>query len=106
MNSSNRQFLSGAIPALVLAAFSVVWALGLFAWPRSGEPVAAFFPPWVSPHSAFVAASSADAQAILGFGRWKTVVIALSDDPAFAARLREAGALVVLRATARSVCMS
>jgi hypothetical protein len=101
MEKSVRRF---GIP-LALAAFSLLWTGGLTMWPRSGDPVAAFFPPWFSPSAALAVTASANAAEIRGFGGWNNVVVAQSDDPAFAQQLRQSGALIVLRASPFTGCV-
>lgn len=86
------------IPAFALAVLGFAWTAGMVMWPRPGEPVAAIFPPWASEEAAVAATSSANAQAILGFGALATIVVARSDDPRFAEELHRLGALFVVRA--------
>lgn len=92
-------------PALLLLVFSLVWGGGMVMRPRADEPMAAIFPPWISSSSAFAAMASVNPQSIRGFGGWGGVIIAQSDDPAFADRLYRSGALLVLRASKLTGCV-
>ncbi|MTJ82817.1 MAG: hypothetical protein F8N37_17655 [Telmatospirillum sp.] len=100
-----RHPVASVLPAVCLGLFSLIWIFQSALGPRPDEPVAAIFPPWTSPEAAVLAMASADAGAILGFGRWPNVIIAQSPDPGFASRLRRSGALIVTRAPRLTGCM-
>jgi len=90
------------LPSLVLFA-SLLGVAALALQPRPDHPVAAVFPPWWSAERAFAAAGSAGG-AVLRDGAWSTLIVAQSPDPQFAARLRAAGALLVLDPQALGTC--
>jgi len=106
MSNAPRRLRDGSLPAMLLAAFSLLWTGGLTIWPRAGEPVAVFFPPWVSSSAAFAGTLAAGAADVRGFGGWSSVVVAQSPDPAFVHQLRHAGAVFVLRASPLTGCAS
>ncbi|MGE5545976.1 MAG: hypothetical protein ACM33T_03695 [Solirubrobacterales bacterium] len=72
--------------------------------PKDGEPVAALFPPSRSAEAAFASTTAAGAQAVQGYGGWRGVVLARSDDPGFVSNLYDHGALLVVRAAAVTDC--
>lgn len=86
------------IPALVLAATSLIVAIAVTAGPRAGEAVAAVFPPWVHGDGAIAAVAGLDPQEIRGFGAVGTIVVARSDDPLFPEKLRQSGAVLIVAA--------
>jgi len=92
-------------PAGMLLAASVLFTGGLTAWPREGEPVAAIFPPGTTGDAAFAGVVSAGAEAVLGTGALRTIVVARSGDPAFIDKLYKTGAFVVVRAPATGDCL-
>jgi hypothetical protein len=93
------------IPAALLAVFCLICAAGQVMRPQPGQAMAALFPPWLSEDLAFAAAVSAGPQEILGRGGWSNVILARSDDVAFAGALRRAGAVLVVRVPRWSGCL-
>lgn len=92
------------VPAALLLAFSVLWAGGLMALPRDGEPVAAIYPP-AAGQGAFTGAVNAGAEAVLGFGAVGNVVVVRSSRPDFVKNLYDSGALAVVRAPVAADCV-
>jgi len=93
------------LPAGLLLAGSVFFTGGLTAWPRDGEPVAAVYPPGTTGDAAFAGVVVAGAEAVLGTGALRTIVVARSDDPGFIDKLYRSGALMVVRAPAKGDCL-
>lgn len=88
--------------ALAIATFAALCLLSLS--PRSGSPITAIFPPWFGLADIMRALETTDAR-LIRTGALEQIVIleqAASDMPA---RLREAGAWLVLDGNALSACM-
>ena len=74
--------------------------------PQDGKPMAAIFPPWHSDQKVFAGVIAAGGRP-LEFGGVAGIVIALGDDPGFAPRLRQFGALLIVdAAVARVLCLT
>jgi len=102
MASSRQRSL---LPALALMAVGTAWVCALTLSPRAGEAVAALFPPGTAQDQALSAAAGAGSAEIVALGNWSPVVLVRSDDPALPARLRAAGAWLVVRAPAAAGCL-
>jgi len=91
--------------ALAMIAAANVVALVVFAGvqlqPRPGQPVAAWFPQ--GDGAAITAVAKAEG-GVLSAGPLRGVIQAQSDAPDFAARLRKAGAILVLASPAGAGC--
>jgi hypothetical protein len=92
------------VPGLVLLSGFLVVAW-LDVRPKPGQPVAAVFPPWWSAARAFTAAAAADGS-VLRTGAWAAIIVTASPDPAFAARLRQAGAWLILNPQGLGTCLA
>lgn len=91
------------LPALGLLAVSFAGLCWLELRPADDNLVAAIFPPWWSEARSIAAVASADG-AILGWGRFRTIVITRSDQPGFAERLHDAGALLLVEPSELTGC--
>jgi len=92
--TSNRTNWAWA-PALGLLAASFAASCWLALRPVDPHFVAAVFPPWWSEARSIAAVVSAEG-ALVGRGGLASIVVTRSDLPDFDARLRQAGALVLL----------
>lgn len=82
----------------------MAWVGALTLSPQPGEPMAAIYPPSVSPAAAMHKVVAAGADAILSVGASRSILIAQSADAFFAKRLRESGAILVVRASIDGYC--
>jgi hypothetical protein len=89
-------------PVVSLVLGLVPIGLGM-SGPRPARPVAVLFPPWWSAERSVAAAARAEL-AILRFGGLPGIVVLAPLTPFAAARLRQAGAWLVLDAEAGSGC--
>jgi len=103
--TASRSFFTRFAPALALMIFSLGWTVGLTVWPRSGQPLAAIFPPSAAGSPALLAVAAAGADEVLTFGGWASVVLVRSNGPDLISRLYDAGALLVLRAPQMTDCL-
>lgn len=101
MLSAMRKF-----PLIICLIIGVVGLAGSIsaAAPNDEDTVAAVFPPWWSASHAFTAASGTGA--IVNGGTFPFVVIVQSKDPGLAARLRAAGALLLLSPLGLGGCLN
>jgi hypothetical protein len=91
------------LPALALLAVSFAASAWLMLRPADGRFVAAVFPPWWDVARSTDAVIAADG-AILGLGGLSSIIVARSDRADFPARLRAAGALLLLDPSQLSFC--
>ncbi len=89
-------------PILVLLLGLVPVGLGV-SGPRAARPVAVVFPPWWSAQRSIAAAARAEL-AILRFGGLPAIVVVAPLTQAAGARLRQAGAWLLLDASAGGGC--
>lgn len=87
-----------------LLALSTVVVVALAAQPRRADRIAAVFPPWQSPAANFAAA--AQAGQVDAAGGFANVLIVRSGRPGLAARLRLAGAWLLLDADLARACLA
>jgi hypothetical protein len=85
---------------ICFAGIAVSIAMGK---PNNGGAIVAVFPPWWSSSRTFIAAS--EAGAILNSGAYPFVVIVQSQSPELGARLRAAGALLLLDPLGMGGCL-
>ena len=97
----HRAFLFAIAVALGSAA-PLGW---LQARPRDGQNVAAVFAPWLGTERAFGLVASAGGE-IVRTGFIGTILVAHSDSPGFAERLRSAGAWMVVDPLALGGCLA
>jgi hypothetical protein len=90
------------IPFALLAG-SVLMIASLAMKPVPDKPVAALFPPWWSAARVIASAAAADG-AIVRFGGFQTILVLAAGGPDLAARLRHAGAWLVLDAGSLGGC--
>lgn len=88
--------------ALGAACATLVMAMSAAAAPTDAARVAAVFPPWWS--SARVMEAAATAGDIAGAGAHSSILIVSSGAPGLAARLRDAGAVVLLSPGLAGLC--
>ncbi len=94
---------SWPLPAALLAVSLIGSAsLGMPA-AAPGRPVAVLFPPWWGSAVSLGAAAAAGGS-VLELGRLPGLVVARSDNPDFSARLRAAGALVLIDPRGLGLC--
>lgn len=86
---SDRLLLWPCAAVLTVCMLAVVV---LASWPRTGLPVAIFFPPWWSLDQIDARITQAGG-AMIDFGAFKGVVVGISPDPDFAQHLYANGAL-------------
>lgn len=98
---SRRWIERGGIVA-VAAAATLVMALSAAAAPADASRIAAVFPPWWSAARAAQAAGSAGE--IAGAGAHRSILIVSSHTPGLSARLRQAGAIVLLSPGLAGLC--
>lgn len=91
-----------AVTLLLLSAIAVAW---LDLRPRPDRPIAVVFPPWWRAAAVFRAAAHAEG-VIIRTGAWPTILVVQSPDPMFQARLRNAGAVLLLDAQALGGCLA
>lgn len=93
-------------PALLLLAVSFVGtaSLALRAPDAGTAPVAAIFPPWWGSERVLAAAVAADA-VIVRPGAWPAILVVTSEHRDLAARLRAAGAWLLLDPQAVAACL-
>jgi hypothetical protein len=100
--SPSRAWLNAI--ALLVASFVGVAALSLQVRPGR-EIVAVAFPPWWSAQQAMLAAASADAALVRTTALSSLLVVQLNEDDGLA-RLRDAGAWLVIDPQAVSACFT
>ena len=105
VHSTARRILGGVRLSLMVAALNGAGLFALLALRTDGNgTVAALFPPWWTSARAFAAAGAAGE--IVGVGAVPWVVIVKSDGPGLPARLRQAGAALILPAYGSGPCGS
>lgn len=95
---------SRVVPVLMLLASLLLASFAGLA-PTAGRPVAAIFPPWWNATQVFEAVARAGGP-FIRFGAFPFIAVTVSPDPAVAARLRAAGAFLVLDAQALGGCVA
>ena len=104
MQSSKKspRLLERTCVALGAACATLVMAMSAAAAPADANRVAAVFPPWWS--AAQTAGAAASAGDIAGAGAHSSIVIVSSAAPGLEARLRDAGAIVLLSPGLAGLC--
>lgn len=102
-NSDAGKGLIDWAPAMVVAVASLLSLMAIAVIPVDGQAVAAFFPPGFEHGDAYERVAAADG-VVLRTAGFRGVLIARSDNPNFAARLRAAGAWLVLAAPPYASC--
>jgi hypothetical protein len=101
VNIPHRLFERSCV-ALGAACVTLVMAMSAAAAPVGASRVAAVFPPWWS--AAQAAGAAASAGNIAGAGAHSSIVIVSSATPGLEARLRDAGAIVLLSPDLAGLC--
>jgi hypothetical protein len=97
-----RRLFERSFIALGAACATLVMAMSAVAAPIGATRVAAIFPPWWNGARAMDAAATAGD--IAGAGAHPSILIVSSDAPGLAARLRDAGAMILLSPGLAGLC--
>lgn len=100
---SRRGSGASAVPALLLLLASTLSLAGTALAPRDDGLVAAVFPPGLDRNGVLERVAAADA-VLVRLGAWDGIAVAASTRPGLAARLRAAGAWLVLDPIAAAGC--
>jgi hypothetical protein len=101
-SKSSPHLLERSCIALGAACATLVMAMSAAAAPMGATRVAAVFPPWWTGARAIDAAATAGS--IAGAGATASILIVSSDAPGLAARLRAAGAMMLLSPGLAGLC--
>ena len=104
MPRQEETFVSASWPAILVLVFSVLGAAWLQFRPvRDEAPLLSIFSPLTSENAALAATIAAGGK-IIAKSPLPFALIVQSDDPDFIARMRRAGAWLLLDATGRGLC--
>lgn len=102
MSKITHRLFERSCVALGAACATLVMAMSAAAAPAGAARVAAVFPPWWS--AAETASAAAAAGDIAGAGAHPSILIVSSATPGLAARLRAAGAMILLSPGLAGLC--
>lgn len=97
-----RRWIERGGIAAIAACATLVMTLSAAAAPAGASRIAAIFPPWWSAAQAAQAAGAAGE--IAGAGAHRSILIVSSRTPGLSARLRQAGAIVLLTPGLAGLC--